>query len=361
MVYRKSKILIAVLALLIILNPVLCKGEGAIEESFVMNVINDLFKKRNNAILTKDEAAVKELYDISRRSGVWAFEHEAKKIKYLNNWSCKQAIVFKGIESNISIKWTRMKDNGNMIVNLLCATEYYYAYEDIPEEVNMMRIGAHHELELTEKDGFWHIAREWYTDPFADSLDPGNLKAEKNKAFILSNKARDLSKINKRRSGVVEYADKYCGAASNGENGYRYNPKYRNYNPLGGDCANFASQCMFEGGKLRKNSVWNYDKDGSMAWLSAQGLKDYLISSGRGSLIVSGNYNTVFKLSYKLLPGDIVAYEKKGKIVHVSVVTGADTRGYSLVNCHNTDRFRVPWDLGWSNSGIRFYFIRVNY
>lgn len=118
---------------------------------------------------------------------------------------------------------------------------------------------------------------------------------------------------------------------------------------------------MYEGGKLRKNSVWNYDKEGSMAWLSARGLYSYLVTSGRGSLIVSGNYNTVLKLSYKLLPGDIVAYEKNGKIAHISVVTGQDSRGYALVNCHNTDRYRVPWDLGWSDKKIKFHFIRVHY
>lgn len=283
MPYKRTQFLIAILILVTLFQPVISNSEGSIEESFILKIVNDLFEKRNNAILAKDEAGVKDLYDLSRRSGVWAFEHEAKKIKYLTNWSDKQAIVFTGIESKTVIKWTRMKDNGNMVVNLLCATEYFYAYEDRPDDINMMRIGAHHELELTEKDNNWHIAREWYTDPFADSLDPNNLKAERNKTFILSNEARDMSKLNKRRFGVVEYADKYCGAASDGENGYRYNPKYRNYNPLGGDCANFASQCMFEGGKFRKNSVWNYDRDGSMAWLSAQGLKNYLISSGRGS------------------------------------------------------------------------------
>ena len=140
-----------------------------------------------------------------------------------------------------------------------------------------------------------------------------------------------------------------------------YNKKYKNYNGLGGDCANFASQVLYEGGKFKKTGSWNYEKDGSRAWVNAQGFKDYLIYSGRGSLIVHGTYDKVLKLSYKLLPGDIVGYEKKGKVIHVSVVTGADSRGYSLVNCHNTDRFKVPWDLGWSDKGIKFWLIRVNY
>jgi NMD protein affecting ribosome stability and mRNA decay len=86
-----------------------------------------------------------------------------------------------------------------------------------------------------------------------------------------------------------------------------------------------------------------------------------MINSGRASLIASGSYNKVYKAAYKMLPGDIVAYEKKGKITHISVVTGADSKGYTLVNCHNTDRYHVPWDLGWSDKGIKFYLIRVHF
>ena len=56
--------------------------------------------------------------------------------------------------------------------------------------------------------------------------------------------------------------------------------------PDGGDCANFASQILHEGAGFKKNSVWNYaGKDGTKAWLNAQGFKNYLISSGRASYI----------------------------------------------------------------------------
>jgi hypothetical protein len=182
-----------------------------------------------------------------------------------------------------------------------------------------------------------------------------------NRAFILSNEARDFTAQGQRRTDAVAYADLYAGAAGSPEIGYQYNGNYKNYNSLGGDCANFVSQILHEGGKFKKTSIWNYDKDGSRAWLKAQGLKDFMINSGRGSLLAYGSYDKVLKASYKLLPGDLVAYEKKGEVTHVSLVTGADSRGYSLVNCHNTDRYRVPWDLGWSNSGIRFYLIRVHY
>ena len=53
--------------------------------------------------------------------------------------------------------------------------------------------------------------------------------------------------------------------------------------------------------------------------------------------------------------------QKKGDITHISVVTGADSKGYSLVTCHNTDRNNVPWDLGWSDKKIIFWLVHVNY
>ena len=81
----------------------------------------------------------------------------------------------------------------------------------------------------------------------------------------------------------------------------------------------------------KKIHAWNYDKNGATGiWLNADGFKRYMIYSGRASVIAYGSYDKVYKASYKLLPGDFVAYEKKNDITHISVVTGADSRGYSL-------------------------------
>jgi hypothetical protein len=171
-----------------------------------------------------------------------------------------------------------------------------------------------------------------------------------------------LTNISKRRQDTVSYANKYSGAANEVLYGFTYNRKYRDFNPQGGDCANFASQMLFEGGKFKKNRAWNYNATGgTKAWLNAHGFKDYWVGSGRASVIARGNYDSVYKASYKLLPGDFVAYEKDGRITHISMVTGADFRGYALVNCHNTDRHRVPWDLGWSNKNIKFWLVNIHY
>jgi hypothetical protein len=328
------------------------------KDSFIA-MLEDLFSRRNDTILGGDSSGLKGFYNTSTRYGLWAYEHEMKRTKYLHLWADKQGIRFTGIDFDIVVNSLKKHGEGYRSY-FLCSTSYDYAYVDEPHVTNRFRIGTYHSIDVIPTENGWVITREWYTDPFADSLELSDIRKEESREFILEGKSRDFSDLNTRRIRAVEYADRYCGAA-NPSGDYAYNKKYKNYNPLGGDCANFASQVLHEGGGFKKTYTWNYGKDGSRAWLNAHAFKGYLLYSGRASLIAYGSYEKVLKASFKLLPGDIVAYERKGKVKHVSVVTGADSKGYSLVNCHNTDRYRVPWDLGWSDKDIRFWLIRVHY
>ncbi|MCY6371011.1 amidase domain-containing protein [Clostridium ganghwense] len=337
----------------------------ASDKEKIANEVTELFQIRNKAILMQDLEAIDYIYDKNTKYGTWAYNHEIKKMKYLINWSEKQGVKFVDIVPMVVIRSIKGSNN-YYSVNLICSTEYKYVYENEElgdgNKVNMFRIGTAHSVKLANKDGIWQITKEWYTDPFADSLNLENIKADSIKKYILSQPYRDFSNLSKRRSSAVAYADKYCGIASDEEFGFKYNKKYGDYNPLGGDCANFASQILFEGGKFKKTSTWNFDGGGgSKAWLNANAFKDFMINNGRASLIARGTYEKVYKAAYKLKPGDFVAYEKNGKVVHISTVTGADSKGYSLVNCHNTDRYRVPWDLGWSNRKIKFWLVHVHY
>jgi len=362
----KKTILIAVLIIVlsIVFITLLLAPSSAITASvdigWCEHLVQEIIGSRNAAVLDGDTEKIKSFYNTNTRYGLWAFEHQQKKVKYLHTWADKQGINFTEINTKVVVRSAKKKGEG-FSINFLANNEYKYVYENSPEEVNIMRIGTYHSMDVMPVEDNWLITREWYTDPFADSLEPDNIKISEFKEFILNSSPRDFSNLNKRRLQAVEYSDRYCGAAGEEKYGFSYNKKYKNYNPLGGDCTNFASQILFEGGKFRKTGAWNYDKDGSRAWVNAHAFKDFMLYSGRASLISYGSYNKVFKSSYKLLPGDIIAYEKKGKVKHISIVTGADSKGYTLVNCHNTDRYRVPWDLGWSDSSIRFWFIRVHY
>ncbi|MEK6264704.1 MAG: amidase domain-containing protein [Clostridium sp.] len=336
-------------------------GANDDEKKEVTSYIQQIFQQRNKAILSGDLELIKSIYNMDTKYGTWAYEYEIRKMNYVNKWAQKQGVKFIDITPTVIIK--RIKGNSpNFSIYLLCSTEYKYVYINQPGVENTSRIGTYHVLQASREDNSFIVSKEWYKDPFGDSLNLENIKADSIKEYILSQNARDLSTLDERRMNAVEYADKYCGAATTSEYDYKYNKNYRDYNPQGGDCANFASQILFEGGKFRKNAAWNYDKNGATkSWLNADGFKRYMVYSGRASVIAYGSYDKVYKASYKLLPGDIVAYEKKNDITHISIVTGTDSRGYSLVSCHNSDRNKVPWDLGFSNKSIKFWLIRVHY
>lgn len=359
-VIKKLILFIASIAVMLFIYKFFYNTAQTFNDYEYKDCIDEIFYKRNMAMLNKDEAKIKGLYDIQKKYGIWAYEHEIKKLKYLKNWEDKQGIKFYNIKSKVIIRWLKKREAG-FKCNLIVSTEYQYFYETEPFKISSFRIGTYHSLDMIQKDGIWVIGREWYTDPFADSLNLDNIKAEEIKNYIISMTPIDY-KPDKRRAAAVDYADKYCGAAADWNTGYKYNNKYRDYNSQGGDCANFASQILFEGGKFRKNKLWNYNRTGaSRAWVNAQGFKDYIVNSNRGSVVAYGSYNKVYKAAYKLKPGDFIAYEKNGRVTHISVITGADTKGYPLVNCHNTDRYRVPWDLGWSDKGIKFWLVHVHF
>jgi len=334
---------------------------ATVADSEISEYVRNIFINRNKAILDKNLELIKSIYDTKSKYGKWAYEYEERKVKYLNNWAEKQGVKFTEIIPCVIIRRSRA-GNEQYSFNIMCSTEYKYVYENAPGVVNSSRIGTYHSLQLTKKDDKWVITKEWYTDPFADSLNLENIKAEDIKKHIISQELRDVSNISDRRKNAVNYAFKYCGAAALPNYGYKYNRKYRDFNPEGGDCANFASQVLHEGGGFKKNSTWNYDKGSATGpWVNADKFVSYMLHSGRASVIAHGNYEKVYKASYKLMPGDFVAYEKKGDITHISIVTGVDSKGYPLVTCHNTDRNNVPWDLGWSNKKIKFWLVRMNY
>lgn len=324
-------------------------------------LIENIFLNRNSAILTRDCEGLKLFYDLDKKVGKWAYENEVTKTKYFTNWCEKQCVSFTKINSTIKVSKVTEKEKD--LYNVICyaCTNFCYSYEDEPTVENYFKLGTCHYINLKKDNDRYIIVKEWYTDPLADSLDLENIKCDEIKNTILSHKRPEFT-IDERTQKAIDYAHEYCGISDNEEHLFKYNKNYKNFNPDGGDCANFASQIMFEGGGFKKNDVWNYyNKSATKAWVNAQGFKNYLINSGRGSYITKGYYCETYKDSFNLRPGDIVAYEKRGRITHVSTVTGLDSKGYPLVTCHNTDRMLVPYDLGWSNSNIKFHFIDVHY
>lgn len=352
---------LSVLSLITITPSFGIKEPSEAEKSQLEEIVRQIYRNRCNAIVSGDLEMIESFYNKNTRYGVWAYEYEIRRMKYLQKWGNKQGVIFIKIDPVVIIR--KIRGGGDSYsFNLMLSTHYHYVYKDKPDEVNTSTIGTHHILSIHNQDGLWVITKEWYKDPFGDYLSLGETKSDEIRSFITAKGARDLSQIGARRLNAVKYADTYCGAASGGINNYKYNSAYKDFNAEGGDCTNFASQILHEGGGLKKTWAWNYRKgEATRAWVNADGFNSYMIGSGRASLIAYGSYEKVYKASYKLLPGDYIAYEEKNDIVHISVVTGTDSKGYCLVSCHNTDRSHVPWDLGWGGRGVRFYLVRVHF
>ena len=73
----------------------LCEEEALIKEVYKDNdehpkeiseqytiLLENLFDYRNKAILDKNEEILKGLYDTNIKFGLWAYEHEVKKMQY---------------------------------------------------------------------------------------------------------------------------------------------------------------------------------------------------------------------------------------------------------------------------------------
>ena len=102
------------------------------------------------------------------------------------------------------------------------------------------------------------------------------------------------------------------------------NPRFYDYSSLGGDCTNFASQCILAGGTAMNfdpNLGWFY-LDGnrkSPSWTRVEFLYQFLVNNqGPGPYAVPVNYT-------ELEPGDIIQLSfVPDKFGHSPVVTRID-------------------------------------
>lgn len=133
------------------------------------------------------------------------------------------------------------------------------------------------------------------------------------------------------REKVYEYAKKWA---------YSRNPKYYNYDLIGGDCTNFISQCIFAGinqMNYNKNNGWYYidGNNKSPSWTGVEFLYKFLISNNSNG--PSGKIATVNKLEI----GDIIQLNLEGdKFSHsLVVIQNAQTEKDTLVAAHSFDTF----------------------
>lgn len=134
----------------------------------------------------------------------------------------------------------------------------------------------------------------------------------------------------------------------NGENIYKYaqkwalsrNPKYYNYDYIGGDCTNFVSQCIYAGcGQMNynKQNGWYYinANEKSPSWTGVEFLYNFLISNkGAGPRGVETSID-------KLEIGDIIQLSFDGvKFSHgIVVIQNGNGVENTFIASHTYDVF----------------------
>lgn len=109
-----------------------------------------------------------------------------------------------------------------------------------------------------------------------------------------------MKQVDYNRVLAIKYAKKWA---------YKRNPKYYNYDKLGGDCTNFISQCIYAGSKqmnYNNTNGWYYKNvnDKSPSWTGVEFLYNFLTTNkqngpiGKEVLINDINLADIVQLSF---------------------------------------------------------------
>lgn len=336
----------------------------------------ELLTLRASLLVEGNPEELRRFYAERRTGAAWALEKELARIAHVREWAQKRRIQF--ITARVDFtRHTVEAGEGTAGISLCAHTLVRYRHTDRPE-AGEATLGWRtvHWIELVKAvGGEWLVVSEWYLDPLEAAsknptvaVGPATLKACGSADSTGAAPVAGEDTGGYRREAAVRYADRYAGVKVGPGTG-RYNQKYRDFTGVGGDCANFVSQALTdeEAGGLEPDWGWFYaDGEGSEAWLKAEALVYHLLGTGRAVCLEAGSLEEVTapKAQHlhgalrELRPGDIIAYEEDGEIVHVSFVVGWDRAGYVLVDSHSADRYHVPWDLGY-NANTRYWLLAV--
>jgi len=298
---------------------------------------------------------LEEDFLLERKTAQWALLHEEGKYRYLESWAARRGVKFVEARPTIWVRELKVtEDRARFYVAQALELGYQYPGDTT---VNRFGVGSQHIIELHRAGDRWRVGLEWYSDPLGDETEAPAETPRERPAAHAPGAAGEATAVARQydREGAVKYADTYCGLAAGCGNGNKYNPRFRNYMGEGGDCSNFVSQAIREGGKLQMPTFTRVD-----------GLVGHLRYAGKADLVAKGDFGTVWQIAAGkpdgfrafLQPGDVVAYQYKGKMAHVGLITGFDSRGYPVNNSHTADRYHVPFDLGWDKKTI-YWFVRM--
>lgn len=316
----------------------------------INNFIKEYLSTRNSATLTGNVDNLCGYFNKSSDLSDHALIYDFKRIAYLKDWSNERGIKFTNIDTKENILNIISKDNYTFVTFEEESTfTYTYSNSNLS---NTFTIALTHNMKLDDRKDKYTIIKDYYQDGFKNALDDYKFNGSESTIPIRSNFKYNIDFATQRSNSIksVDYADKYYNTP---------NPIYPISMNFQGNSANFVSQCLGdaeEGLALPQDNDWNPFKE---AWMDNTFFKEYFLSSDRGRIICSGDFATLYPEINNIRLGDIVSYSKGNLVVFTALVTGFDDRGYPLVNSNSVTRYKVPFDLGWSNKNIKISFIHT--
>ncbi|MDE6356705.1 MAG: amidase domain-containing protein [Clostridia bacterium] len=138
--------------------------------------------------------------------------------------------------------------------------------------------------------------------------------------------------LNYNREAAAAYAREWA---------FKRNPRFYDFSSLGGDCTNFASQCIYAGAKIMNYTPvygWFYKNlnDRTASWTGVEYLYNFLVTNDG-----AGPFAEETELK-NLQPGDIVQLGRaNGDFYHSPVVVGI-RGGQIYVAAHTYDAYNKP-------------------
>lgn len=102
------------------------KCSGNIDGSLTA-AIETLYNHHSAAFVTGNLSIFKDDYDISQKPGMKAWEHEIRRVKYLNDWAAARGIKFTNVTSTVRIKKVSSEDKLlKIFLEETCKFKYIY-------------------------------------------------------------------------------------------------------------------------------------------------------------------------------------------------------------------------------------------
>lgn len=155
--------------------------------------------------------------------------------------------------------------------------------------------------------------------------------------------------VSYNREKALEYAKKWAKAR---------NSIYLNFDGIGGDCTNFASQCLYAGvGVMNytRDLGWYYNSpdDRAAAWSDAEHFRRFLLNNkGEGPIAVSLAVN-------RLERGDFISLNNGNAYYHTLIITGFSD-GIPLVSAHTDDSYMRSLESYFYNFASGIHILGAN-